>query len=117
MNNKHHNLGVALRITMVTEDKFFGPGVAKLMHLIDEHGSIHGAARAMEMSYSKAWKILKRANKELGYDLIDSVNGGGNGGKSRITDEGRDFLESYDKMSDELKEYANMLLDKYFKNK
>ncbi len=103
-----------LRVTITGEEKFFGPGIARLLHLVDEHGSIRSAAQIMDMSYSKAWKILRRADKELGFPLLESKNGGDGGGKSRLTDEGRSFLEKYDSMDAELNEKGKELLEKYF---
>ena len=103
-----------LRLTLKKEEKFFGPGVATLLHLIDENGSIQSACAVMEMSYSKAWKILKRAEKELGFALLDSRNGGLKGGESTLTEEARNFLTRYDAVSEELKKQAVILFNRYF---
>lgn len=113
-DNKKKNISYNLRLTITGEEKFFGPGIAKLLHLIDEYGSIRSAAMAMDMSYSKAWKILRRADKELGYPMLESKNGGDGGGKSSLTPEGRAFLNNYDNMERELAETADKLLKKYF---
>jgi len=106
-----------IRLTLKKEEKFFGPGVATLLHLIDEKGSIQSACATMEMSYSKAWKILKRAEKELGFHLLDSQNGGTKGGKSSLTAETKDFLKRYDTVTEELKKQAAVLFRQYFKEK
>ena len=37
----------------------FGPGKAALLEQIGRTGSISEAAKAMEMSYMKAWKLVK----------------------------------------------------------
>ena len=45
-----------------------GPGKARLLELIAETGSISAAARAMEMSYRRAWLLiddLKAAAREI----------------------------------------------------
>ena len=47
------------------------------------------------MAYSKGWKIIKRAQQELGYPLIEGTRGGANGGKMILTAQGKDFLEHY----------------------
>ena len=49
----------------------------------------------MGMAYSKGWKIIKRAQQELGYPLIEGTRGGANGGKMILTAQGKDFLEHY----------------------
>jgi len=103
-----------LRLTLKKEEKFFGPGVATLLHLVDEKGSIQSACSTMQMSYSKAWKILKRAEKELSFPLLNSQNGGNNGGTSKLTPRGRDFLRRYDSVSEEIRKYAEVVFDRCF---
>lgn len=106
--------GFKIRLTLTANEKFFGPGIAMLLHLVDEYGSIRSAAMAMDMSYSKAWKILRRADKELGFPLLESRNGGDGGGKSALTAEGRAFLEKFDTVEKKLYEAAQGLIDEYF---
>ena len=76
----------SIRLTLEKEERFFGPGVADLLELVEEKGSIQGACSEMGMSYSKSWKIIKRAERELGYPLLSSHNGGTAGGKSELTE-------------------------------
>ena len=68
MDGKQERQPVTARVklTLCTEERFFGPGVCELLEKIRETGSIQAAAARMEMSYTKAWKILKRAEKEMG---------------------------------------------------
>ncbi len=58
------------RVKLCGKDKFFGPGVAELMHYVDELRSLNKAAAKMHMAYSKAWKIIGHAEEELGYALF-----------------------------------------------
>lgn len=104
-----------IRLTLKKSDKFFGPGVATLLHQIDKHGSIQMACQEMGMSYSKAWKILKRADSELGYALLHSKNGGIGGGESILTEKGKKFLETYDYVTDKLRKEAAKLFEQEFK--
>lgn len=104
----------AIRLTFEKEERFFGPGVAELLELVDEKGSIQKACSEMGMSYSKSWKIIKRAEKELGYPLLHSHNGGNTGGKSELTDEGKAFLERYRSMESILQEQTKKLFIQYF---
>ena len=48
-------------------NKFFGEGPARLLHAIEEHGSLRTAALSMDMAYTKALKILKNAETALGF--------------------------------------------------
>ena len=68
----------------------------------------------MEMSYSKACKVIKKADQSLGFKLLTSSTGGSNGGGSILTPEGREFLDRYLQMQAELATYADFLFAKYF---
>ena len=76
--------------------KFFGEGPARLLRGIEEKGSLRGAALAMEMAYTKALTIIKNAENALGYPLVIRVTGGKSGGGSKLTEEGKEWLERYE---------------------
>ena len=79
------------------EEKFFGPGIAMLLHRVEEYHSIRQATLSMGMAYSKAWAIIRRAERELGFPLLVTTTGGSAGGGAALTAEGRAFLERYDR--------------------
>lgn len=76
-------------------EKFFGEGPYRLLKGIQETGSLHGAAMAMEMSYSKALKILKKAEEVIGEPLTRRETGGAYGGGSRLTPTGLEWMQKY----------------------
>ena len=96
------------------EEKFFGPGVARLLAGIGETGSIRAAAAAMDMAYSKAWRILKTAEKHMGFKLLDAHAGGRAGGGARLTPQCADFLRRYTDFAAEISAEARRLKEKYF---
>lgn len=96
------------------EGKFFGPGIAALLMLVEEKGSLRTAAKEMGMAYSKAWKIVKKASTQLGFEVLDSHAGGKHGGGAMLTDKGKAFLSHYIKMDNELQTHADTLFKKYF---
>ena len=69
-------LRYGMSIKLYGEDKAFGPGIAELLRNVEKEGSLQGAAQSMNMAYSKAWKILKGAEKEWGLSLTDRETGG-----------------------------------------
>ena len=77
MNEK---LRPVISIRIFRETKCFGPGVAELLRHVREAHSLRGAAMTMGMAYSKAWTIVKQAERELGFPLLVSVTGGRHGG-------------------------------------
>ncbi len=46
----------------VDNTKFFGPGRLELLHHIEATGSIAQAAKAMGLSYKKAWTMIDSLN-------------------------------------------------------
>ncbi len=84
-----------MRLRVYREERNFGPGVAELMQLVKEKGSLSAAVKEMHMSHSKAWKIIKRAEEDLGVSLMSGQSGGENGGKTVLTPEGEELLDKY----------------------
>mgnify|MGYP000022545451 CR=1 FL=1 len=70
-----------IKIKIYQEDLVFGPGLVILMEHILVTESMKDACGEMGMSYSKGWKIINRAEKELGYELLERRHGGKSGGK------------------------------------
>jgi molybdate transport system regulatory protein len=62
-----------------------GPGKVRLLQQIAETGSISGAARAMGMSYRRAWLLVEECNRLFDAPLVESVAGGSGGGGARLT--------------------------------
>ena len=54
------------------EGKCFGPGVAMLLRRVRTLRSLRAAAMDMDMAYSKAWTILRNAERQLGVKLLQS---------------------------------------------
>ena len=58
-----------IKVRIGQKEASFGKGVIELMEGVERTGSLSAAYKAMNMSSSKAWKIIQRANKilELSY--------------------------------------------------
>lgn len=69
---------------------------AQLLRLIDETGSLAGAAAAMDLSYRRAWGKVREMEMNLGADLLERRIGGPGGGGSRLTPEARSLVERYE---------------------
>ena len=102
-----------VKLTLCTDDRFFGPGVCELLERIRETGSIQAAAARMELSYTKAWKILNRAEQELGTPLISRMSGGRNGGSSTLTEAGGKAVKAFREMEAKVNDYAGELLKEH----
>ena len=103
-----------ISIRIFRETKCFGPGVAELLRHVREAHSLRGAAMTMGMAYSKAWTIVKQAERELGFPLLVSVTGGRHGGGAELTDEARQMIAAYDAYCEKLRAYGAALFEETF---
>lgn len=88
---------------------FFGPGVAALLKNIDFCRSVRQAAAQMELSYSKAWHMIKNSEDGFGRRLVERNVGGIGGGSASLTEDGRAVMERYYALEEKLEEAGNSL--------
>lgn len=90
------------RITFTDDNgiRFFGEGPLRLLRAVEKTGSLRSAAMEMEMAYSKASKLLKQAEANLGFPLTTRSTGGKDGGGSVLTPEGKRWLRQYEAYRD-----------------
>ena len=103
-----------LKIKIYQEDLVFGPGLVILMEHILVTESMKDACGEMGMSYSKGWKIINRAEKELGYELLERRHGGKSGGKCTVTEKGKSLMKRYRQMEKETRDCLQKSFEKYF---
>lgn len=72
-----------------------GPGKVDLLQAIAKSGSISAAARALGMSYRRAWKLVDAMNRRFRRDLVVTLTGGAGGGGAKLTPLGRQVLRRY----------------------
>jgi molybdate transport system regulatory protein len=85
-----------LKVWVVFGDQTkFGDGRARLLELIDHLGSINKAVARFGMSYRTAWGYIRELETAAGFRLLRRTRGGGVQGGTRLTAEGREFLQRY----------------------
>lgn len=95
-NQRFEAAVAALSIRIDFDSKIkLGPGKVRLLELINEHGSISAAGRAMEMSYRRAWTLIEDLNTGFGEDVVASQVGGKHGGGARLTPFGAELVAQY----------------------
>lgn len=104
----------AVKLRICTDEPVLGPGLVQLLEYLQESGSMKDACQMMEMSYSKGWKIVNRAEKELGRDLLIRHQGGKSGGKCEMTEEGKALVEKFRGMEAEVDACARAAFGKWF---
>jgi molybdate transport system regulatory protein len=72
-----------------------GPGKVALLEAIAREGSIAGAARALGMSYPRAWALVEAVDAALGAPAVSRAPGGHRGGGAELTAAGRALIARY----------------------
>lgn len=72
-----------------------GPGKIGLLEGIERTGSLSAAARALGMSYRRAWLLLHSTNEGFSEPVVELSVGGKDGGGTRLTDFGRQLVADY----------------------
>lgn len=109
-----NELEFQVKLMLRKEDDFFGPGVAAFLLKIQETGSILAACQEMNMSYSKGWKMLARAEEEMGFPFLIRKNGGRGGGFSQLTPEGETFVRKYNAFVQDVSRMAENFFERYY---
>ena len=72
---------------------FVGPGKIALLEAIRETRSITAAAKAMGMSYRRAWLLVDELNGVLADAAVATAVGGEHGGGSTLTTLGEELVD------------------------
>jgi molybdate transport system regulatory protein len=75
-----------------------GPGKIQLLEQIQSHGSISAAARAMNMSYKRAWDLVDEINRICRRAAVERQAGGKKGGGAVLTPFGLSLMARYRKI-------------------
>lgn len=84
-----------------------GPGKADLLAAIIAEGSISGAARALGMSYRRAWLLVDEMNRCFDPPLVETLKGGGRERGAKVTATGLAVLAAYREMEREVAAIAD----------
>ena len=87
-----------MKLRLYYEERNFGPGVAGLMQLVRERGSLSAACQEMHMAYSKAWRIVNEAEGQLGCKLIERDGARG----STLTPAGERAIAVYEELQTDI---------------
>ncbi len=72
-----------------------GQGRADLLAAIMQTGSLSKAAKSMNMSYKKAWRLLDAMNRSGEKALVTTSVGGKDGGGAVLTPYGKEMLQAF----------------------
>jgi molybdate transport system regulatory protein len=83
-----------LRLTK-GQDIAVGPGKVNLLEAIARTGSITAAAKALDMSYRRAWLLVDTMNRCFRGPVVEAEAGGERGGGTRLTSLGEEVVRRY----------------------
>jgi molybdate transport system regulatory protein len=87
----------------------------ELLEKIETHSSIKKATVAMGMSYTKALRIIRTVEEELGFPVVISEKGGNNRGITKLTEKGKQVLSAFQEIYTDVSAYADRLVNNKFK--
>ncbi len=88
-----------IRIRLNHQGKvILGPGKVALLLEIERLGSISAAAKAMKMSYRRAWELVDVMNQHFDQPVVSRIVGGVSGGGAEVTDFGKQLIQGYQQL-------------------
>lgn len=85
---------LSIRVDLSNGDRI-GPGKVALLEAIAKTGSISAAARALKMSYRRAWLLVEEINTALREPAVAAATGGQHGGGASLTPAGERLIALY----------------------
>ena len=105
---------VMMKLQIYNTSPHFGKGIVSIMMLVRQGNSLRAACAQMGLSYSKAWRLLKSAEADLGFALLDTQKGGTKRVGSTLTPAGEELLDRYLAFEKEAREAVFAAFEKHF---
>ncbi len=72
-----------------------GKGGVAILKTIEEEGSISAASKKLGMSYRYVWGYIRKMEEVVG-KVVESEKGGSGGGRTVLTEKGREIVRLYE---------------------
>lgn len=115
---QEHNaslLAPTVKISIDKENMFLNSRLKLLLFLIADLQSVRQACLHMGLSYQKAWDMTNKLEHELGYAVVSRQHGGKNGGKTCLTEKGRQLIYAFQQYENEVRDFAQRRFDALFR--
>lgn len=115
--SKYYNVFLNYKIWLSTYkgEGILGDGKIMLLKAIDREGSLMKATELLKISYRKAWGNIKEAEELLGFNLVEKYRGGGSGGRTLLSPEGKALVDAYDQLQEDIQKSVDEHSKKFFK--
>ena len=114
VHSKDQVMRIITRIKIANSKPFFSVGPMELLEKIELHSSIKKATEAMGMSYTKALRIIRDIENEMGFPIVISEKGGNNRGATILTEKGKLVLEAFKEIYKNVSIYAENQFNEKF---
>lgn len=108
-------LSPTVQINIEKEQVLFNARFKLLLFLIADLQSVRQACLHMGLSYAKAWDMINRLEREVGYAVVERSHGGKQGGHTRLTPRGEALMLAYQRYEQEMKQEAQARFNKIFR--
>jgi molybdate transport system regulatory protein len=81
------------------EGVILSEGRIQLFKQIEATGSLNKAAKAMKISYQKAWRLIDESNKAAKMPLVETHIGGSKGGGTVLTPYAKSLILSFEEIT------------------
>jgi len=114
--SKYYDVFLKYQINLETvdEEKILDWEGFGLLNAISETRSLSSAAAGMNMSYRKAWGIIREVEERLGFNLVEKYRGGAEGGHTELTQEGKELMNAYNELTDQFNTSMKEITRKFF---
>jgi len=114
--DKYYNvfLDYALWLKTPENKKIMEEDCFLLLQEIRKLGSIKLAAENIRISYRKAWNIITKSEKILGFNLVEKHRGGKHGGHTSLSIEGEDLVNGYFSLRNEINDSIKKITKLFF---
>jgi molybdate transport system regulatory protein len=115
--SKYYDIFLKQQLQLVNKDDdlIINEEGFRLLVEVRKEQSIVAAANNMNISYRKAWGLLREIETVLGFQLVGKHRGGKSGGKTDLTAEGIELIEAYLNLKIELEEKVHDSIKQFFK--
>lgn len=103
-----------IKLSLGKEKLFFDSRAKMLLLLIEETHSVRGACKRIALSYSKAWNLINEMEEMLGFSVVERKHGGKYGGKTYLSEEGKQFLNRYLALEESIRFFSEKQFQQIF---